>query len=151
MRCLLFYTWLPDNNGLKVAVALMRAAARGVVCRARADGLGSRLLIGTAHWRAMESAGVRIFEYQGGLLHTKSLTPDGEIAPIGSANLDRRSFDLNYENNILFHDAALTGRMRERQARYLAGACAVTLDEVQGWSRRRRLWNNAIAVLGPVL
>jgi cardiolipin synthase len=45
---------------------------------------------------------VRIFEYVGGLLHTKSLTLDGEVTLIGSANMDRRSFELNYENNILF-------------------------------------------------
>jgi cardiolipin synthase len=39
---LLFYIWLPDNNGCKVVEALMRAAARGVTCRAMADDLGSR-------------------------------------------------------------------------------------------------------------
>ena len=39
---------------------------------------------------------------------------------IGSANMDRRSFELNYENNILFYDAALTGVMRERQQDYIA-------------------------------
>jgi cardiolipin synthase len=37
---LLFYIWLPDNNGCKVVVALKRAAARGVTCRAMPDGLG---------------------------------------------------------------------------------------------------------------
>ena len=47
-------------------------------------------------------AGVKVYEYEGGLLHTKSLTVDGELTLIGSANMDRRSFDLNYENNILF-------------------------------------------------
>ena len=42
----------------------------------------------------------------GGLLHAKTLTMDGEVTLIGSANIDRRSFDLNYENNILFYDPA---------------------------------------------
>jgi cardiolipin synthase len=42
-------------------------------------------------------AGVSIFEYEGGILHTKSMTVDGEITLIGSANMDRRSFELNYE------------------------------------------------------
>ena len=37
---------------------------------------------------------------------------DGEVALTGSANRDRRSFELNYENNILFHDSALTGDLR---------------------------------------
>ena len=42
---LLFYIWLPDNNGCKVVEALKRAAGRGVTCRAMADDLGSRALI----------------------------------------------------------------------------------------------------------
>src|SRR5678816_1014388 len=40
---LIFYIWLPDNNGLKVVEALQRAAARNVACRVMADGLGPRI------------------------------------------------------------------------------------------------------------
>src|SRR5215470_11387580 len=57
---LIFYIWLPDNNGLKVVEALKRAAARKVACRAMADALGSRILIRSAHWRAMQGGGVRV-------------------------------------------------------------------------------------------
>ena len=57
---LLFYIWLPDNNGLKVVEALKRAARRGVTCRAMADGLGSRLMIDSPHWKAMQDAGVKL-------------------------------------------------------------------------------------------
>ena len=57
---LTFYIWLPDNNGLKVVEALKRAAARKVTCRAMADGLGSRIMIESPHWKAMQSAGVQV-------------------------------------------------------------------------------------------
>ncbi|MBT8482230.1 MAG: cardiolipin synthase, partial [Myxococcales bacterium] len=57
---LAFYIWLADNNGLKVADALKRAARRGVTCRAMADSLGSRAMIGSGHWKDMEAAGVRV-------------------------------------------------------------------------------------------
>ena len=57
---LLFYIWLPDGNGVKVAEALKRAVARGVTCRAMADALGSRLMINSVHWQAMTDAGVRL-------------------------------------------------------------------------------------------
>src|SRR5208282_4120805 len=57
---LLFYIWLPDNNGCKVIEALKRAAARGVTCRAMADDLGSRALIRSDHWQSMRQAGVRV-------------------------------------------------------------------------------------------
>jgi len=97
------------------------------------------------------AAGVRIFEYEGGLLHTKSLTLDGEVTLIGSANMDRRSFELNYENNILFYDRPLTADMRERQESYIAKSNQISAEMVARWTWRRRLWNNAIAMLGPVL
>ena len=104
-----------------------------------------------SYYRDLLDAGVRIFEYVGGLLHSKSLTMDGEVTLIGSANMDRRSFELNYENNILFHDAALTAAMRERQQHYIGQSVEVDMQTVLEWSRRRQLWNNTIAVLGPVL
>ena len=97
------------------------------------------------------SAGVRIFEYEGGLLHTKSLTIDGEVTLIGSANMDRRSFELNYENNILFYDPSLTAEMRQRQDSYIAKSHRVSSEMVASRSWWHKLWYNAIAMLGPVL
>ena len=74
-----------------------------------------------------------------------------KIALVGSANMDRRSFDLNYENSILLADPALTQAMRDRQDSYLARSRPVTLDEVRQWSISRRLWNNGLASAGPEL
>ena len=70
---------------------------------------------------------------------------------IGSANTDRRSFDLNYENNILVEDTELTAALRVRQETYLAQCRRILLEEVDGWSILRRLWNNTLAIVGPVL
>lgn len=96
-------------------------------------------------------AGVHIFEYVGGLLHTKSLTLDGEVTLIGSANMDRRSFELNYENNILFYDPTLTADVRRRQQSYIEQSRPIAGAKVAHWSWRRNLWNNTMAVLGPLL
>ncbi len=57
---LLFYIWLADNNGCKVVEGFKRAVRRGVTCRAMADDLGSRLLIRSGHWKAMQDAGVHL-------------------------------------------------------------------------------------------
>ena len=104
-----------------------------------------------SYYADLLAAGVRIFEYQGGLLHTKSLTLDGEATLIGSANMDRRSFELNYENNILFCDPSLTMDMRQRQESYITKSRLITSEIVDRWTWRGRLWNNAIAMMGPVL
>ena len=104
-----------------------------------------------SHYAALLDARVRVFEFQPGLLHTKSLTLDGEVTLIGSANLDRRSFELNYENNILLHDAACTQQMRARQMAYRQQSREVTRAEVDAWPLRRRLLDNALSLFGPIL
>lgn len=104
-----------------------------------------------SYYADLLAAGVKIFEYGDGLLHTKSVTLDGEVTLIGSANMDRRSFDLNYENNILFYDSKLTKMVRERQQDYIERSIRVSKDAVADWSVPRRLWNNLVATLGPVL
>jgi len=65
--------------------------------------------------------------------------------------MDRRSFELNYENNILFCDPALTADMRQRQQEYITRSNPVDPDTVAAWPMTRRLWNNTIAMLGPLL
>ena len=104
-----------------------------------------------SYYRSLLEAGVRIFEFQGGLLHAKTLTVDGELALVGSANMDRRSFDLNYENNILFWNQSLTADLRKRQQDYLDDAREVELAEVMAWSASRRLLNNTVATLSPLI
>jgi cardiolipin synthase len=104
-----------------------------------------------SHYRELLEAGVKIHEYVGGLLHTKSMIIDDQVTLIGSANMDRRSFELNYENNILFYDPVLTAAMRRRQDTYLAQSNPVTVDMIDQWSLTRRFWNNTIAMISPVL
>lgn len=134
--------------------ALCAAAYRGVDTTIILPARNDSWIVGAAsrsYYADLLKAGVKIHEFVGGLLHTKSFTVDGEMTLIGSANLDRRSFELNYENNILFCDARLTGELEARQRSYIASSKRLTLEEVASWSLSRRLWNNAIAMLGPVL
>jgi cardiolipin synthase len=134
--------------------ALCSAAFRGVkttiIFPARND---SWIVAGASrsYYADLLAAGVEIHEYMGGLLHAKTLTLDGEITLIGSANMDRRSFELNYENNILLYNAELTRALHDRQREFLARSRPVTLAAVQAWSLPRKFWNNTLALLGPIL
>ena len=65
--------------------------------------------------------------------------------------MDRRSFELNYENNILYLDPVLTAEIRGRQQEYIGRSRRITGEMVSAWSPSRRLWNNLIATLGPIL
>lgn len=134
--------------------ALCAAAYRGVattlILPARNDSWVVRAA-SRSYYASLLAAGVAIREYEGGLLHVKSITMDGEITLMGSANLDRRSFELNIENNVLLYDPELTASLRQCQQGYIDQSRQVTPEQVQAWSVARRLWNNAIAMLGPLL
>ncbi|MFC1821948.1 cardiolipin synthase [Thermodesulfobacteriota bacterium] len=143
--------YIPDDP---IQAGLCASARRGVDTTIIFPARNDSWVVAAAsrsYYSDLLAAGVRIFEYEGGLLHTKSLTLDGEVTLIGSANMDRRSFDLDYENNILFYDRALTAEMRHRQESYIAKSKPITGETVERWTWRRRLWNNTIAILGPVL
>lgn len=143
--------FVPDEP---IQAALCAAARRGFATTIIFPARNDSWVVGAAsrsYYGDLLAAGVRIFEYAGGLLHTKSLTLDGEITLIGSANMDRRSFQLNYENNILFYDPALTAAMRQRQDSYIDSSHPITAEMVANWPVYRRLLNNTIAILGPVL
>ena len=102
--------FVPDEQLL---FALMSAARRGVrtilMLPKKND---SRIVAAVckSYYRDLLEAGVQIYEYGCGLLHAKTMVVDREIGLIGSANLDRRSFELNFENNILFADAGFRQR-----------------------------------------
>jgi cardiolipin synthase len=153
-RCELFITTPYDVPNEAMQAALCAAANRGVattiIFPARNDDFAVQAA-SRSYYADLLASGVTIYEYDAGLLHTKSMTVDSEISLIGSANMDRRSFDLNYENNILFCDAAATAALRQRQQQYLAKCRQITAEEVGAWSWPRRLWNNAVATVGPVI
>jgi cardiolipin synthase len=134
--------------------ALCAAAHRGVattlILPARNDSW-QVAATSRSYYEELLEAGVNLYEFEGGLLHTKSVTVDDDITLIGSANMDRRSFDLNYENNILFFDKELTGEMQNRQRTYLTASRQVSSADVAAWSLGRRLWNNTVGMMSPLL
>lgn len=137
-----------------ILAALRTAGNRGVKCTLVLPARNDNYLVaqtGRSHYLDLLSARVRIMEYPLGLLHTKSIVVDGQTTLIGSANMDRRSFDLNYENNILFWDREMSARVRNRQQTYIDASTEIRLDDVSKWSLPKRLVNNAMAVLSPIL
>lgn len=143
--------YVPDEP---IQAALCASGHRGVATTLIVPQRNDSWIVAAAshsYYRELLDSGVRIHEYVGGLLHAKTLTLDGEVSLIGSANLDRRSFELNSENNVLFLDPQMTGQVRARQQSYIDASVEVSAASVAQWSRRRRLWNNTIAMFGPVL
>jgi cardiolipin synthase len=68
------------------------------------------------YFKDVAAAGVKVYLYDGGYYHAKTISIDGVICTIGSCNMNTRSYDLDYEVNAVIYDAALT---RELEAQFL--------------------------------
>ena len=68
-------------------------------------------LAASSYYDDLLAAGVKIFFYQDGFVHAKTLVVDKKIAVVGTANMDVRSFDLNFEVNAIVYDDELASSL----------------------------------------
>ena len=143
--------FVPDEALLR---ALCAAPRRGVATTLILPARNDSPLVAAASRSAypdLLACGVRLFEYPLGLLHTKSITLDARIALVGSANMDRRSLELNFENNLLVFDPGFTAAIRQRQLGYLSQAKPVEAEAVKARPFRTRLIDDLIGMASPLL
>ena len=104
--------FVPDP---KVVAALQIAALRGVDVRILLPEKADHILVwlsSFSYYGETKPCGVRLFRYQPGFLHEKVMLVDDEIATVGTANLDNRSFRLNFEITLMVVDAAFGARVK---------------------------------------
>jgi cardiolipin synthase len=96
-------------------------------------------------------AGVRVFLYEKGYLHAKTISIASETCSIGSANIDIRSFSINYELNAVLYSAQLAKRLEEDFDRDLADC---TEFDPAAYRRRHgalRFRDSVARLLSPLL
>ena len=134
--------------------ALQAAALRGVrvtiVLPLESDG-AIVAAASRAYWIDLLKAGVRIRLYRGGLLHAKTISVDRRMGLVGSANIDMRSFYLNFEVTLIIYDDDFASELRFLQIGYISDSEEVFLDQWQNRSLVRVLVDNAAQLLGPLL
>lgn len=95
---------------------LILAAGRGVDVRIVTPGIPDKKLIYSvtrSYYAGLTSKGIRIYEYTPGFLHAKQMVCDGEIAAVGTINLDYRSLYLHFENGCLFYGCQAVADVRK--------------------------------------
>lgn len=96
-------------------------------------------------------AGIKIYLYQKGMLHSKMMIVDDEIVTIGSTNFDFRSFDYNFEANLFFYSREFNEKMLALFRSDLADCLRVVPDK---WKRRPfgvKVAESVLRLLSPVL
>jgi cardiolipin synthase len=134
--------------------ALGTAVMRGAEVHLVVDDHIDQFLVGHAQRSYYESllvAGVQIHAYKAAFLHAKSVSIDGQVAWIGSCNMDMRSFELNEEVVALFFDRRIAGQLAVIEDRYMQQAERITLE---AWRRRpfsQQLVQNLSRLVSPLL
>ncbi len=144
------YFCLDDSTELALLICARRGIETHLVLPAKND---SKLIAAASKssFAKLLDAGIHIHEFHGGLLHSKTLTIDRNLALIGSANLDRRSLELNFEVNMLVYDTDFASELRFLQSSYIEQSTSVDAVTVSNWSIQKRLWQNAIGLISPIL
>ncbi|MEQ7873810.1 cardiolipin synthase [Sphingomonas sp. ASV193] len=133
--------------------ALVGAGRRGVAVRLVVPARNDSRMIGAiskALYAQLVDAGIDLFEYRGGLLHSKTLVADEALVMLGSSNMDRRSLELNFENDLLLWSPAFAAEIARRQESYIAHARAVDPDRVAHRSIAKRLVENLLTIAGAI-
>ncbi|MCG8434857.1 MAG: phospholipase D-like domain-containing protein, partial [Gammaproteobacteria bacterium] len=129
--------FMPDS---RTQHELMLAARRGVDVKLLLPGKKSDRWLtryaARAAYRRLLDAGVQIFEYLPRMLHAKTVTIDGNWATIGTANMDYRSFFVNFELNLVTRNKALCEHLEHDFANDLRDSAAI--DSAR-WGMRNRL------------
>lgn len=100
---------------------------------------------------AILQTGAKVYTYENGFVHAKAIVADGKIATVGTANMDVRSFRLNFEVNAFLYDEELVGELVDIFNKDMEQSKELTLEEYQKRPLYIRFKESVSRLLSPVL
>lgn len=143
--------FVPDEG---MRMALTHAAFRGVRVRLVLPTRSDNPLVlwaGRSFYGELLEAGVEIFEFDAGMLHSKIATVDDRWCLLGSANMDIRSFRFNFEASVLVYDAAVAKKLSAVVESHIARSTRVEPHAVYHRSLPAQLVEGAARLFAPLL
>jgi cardiolipin synthase A/B len=143
--------FIPDSDFVE---ALKAAAQRGVDVRLLVPATSNHVVadwLSRGFYGELLAAGVRIFRFQGAMVHAKTSTIDGRWSTVGTANIDRLSMTGNYEINVEFIDPGLAETMERIFETDLSNCVELTADEWASRGIHKKFTELVLAPLRPLL
>ena len=144
--------YLDIGNELMNALAV--AAQSGVDVRLTVPHIPDKklvFLLTQAHFPQLLRAGVRIYEYTPGFIHSKTFVCDDRYGIVGTINMDFRSLFLHWECGVWLYDSSCLAAMKEDYEKTMAISHEVTYAETQRISLMKRFVQSVLRVFGPLL
>lgn len=133
--------------GPELMNAMTAASLSGVDVRVMIPSKKDHFLVfwgGRSYIEPLLRSGVRVFLYQDGFIHTKSLLSDCCCASVGTCNMDVRSLDINFENQLFIYDRNIASAFAEQFERDMERCAELTISE---WEKRP-VWQKVLESFG---
>jgi cardiolipin synthase len=143
--------FIPDPDFVE---AIEQAARRGVDVRVLLPAVSNHVVadwLSRGYYGEMLAAGVRIFRFQGAMVHAKTSTIDGRWSTVGTANIDRLSMTGNYEINVEIIDDGFAGEMERIYRTDLSNSEELTPERWEARGIHRKFTELVLAPLRPLL
>lgn len=140
--------------GDSIMDALCMAALSGLKVKLLVPGISDSKLVNAAsksYYNKLLEAGVEVYLYQKGFVHAKTIVTDGKLSMAGTANMDYRSFELNFEVNAVVYDSAFAQQMRGLFFEDLKDAKQINKDEWLARPFKKQLPEKIARLFSPVL
>ncbi|CDF79750.1 cardiolipin synthetase [Formosa agariphila KMM 3901] len=131
---------IASMSGVKVKLLVPRSSDSRIVNAAA-----------SSYYEKLLQSGVEIYRYNKGFIHAKTMAIDDEIAIVGSANMDMRSFDLNFEVNAIVYDKGVNKQLKEAFNTDLKDADQIDLERWQTRTWYHELTEKVARLLSPLL
>ena len=142
---------VPDES---ILMALKTAAISGVDVRILLPNRPDHYTVfwaSKSHFMELLQAGVKIYQYQKGFVHGKMILVDDQMTTIGTANLDIRSFQLNFEVNAFIYDMDLCLQVKESFMKDLSDSQQVNRHDYRKRKLLNRVKESLARIFSPVL
>lgn len=143
--------FIPDEG---IRSALEASSLSGVQVHLIMTGLPDKRIpfwVAHTYFESLLKAGVHIYFYEGGFFHPKMLIADGNIATVGSCNMDIRSFHLDYELNMVFYGEEICSRLVDQFHEDLKQCRELSREDYQSLGFFSRFRNGFFRMIAPVL
>jgi cardiolipin synthase len=143
--------FIPNESILN---ALKKAALSKVDVRLIVPGLSDSKFVNAAamsYYEELLESGVKIYLYKKGFTHSKVVIADHTLSMVGTANMDIRSFDLNFEVNAVVFDADVHNNLKAAFMKDLEDSVQINLDEWRARPKMRRMFESSCRLLSALL
>lgn len=140
-----------DNE---MTTALTHAAMSGVDVRIITPHIPDKKLVFAvtrSNYRALLNAGVKIYEYTPGFIHAKSVSADGKVCIVGTANFDFRSFYLHFENCVLAYKSGCVGEVEADFIETMEKSQEITIEEINKKGPLYALLQAVLKIFSPLM